>query len=98
MSIVPEPQPVGNGYPPLPAALLQADPQVSLLQHGDAPAKRRADVCNRHDVELGTPILRGALPDLQPGVAAAVDRVAGVAAGGRLPVPPRLQCDMDAAD
>ncbi len=71
-SIMPKPQPVGNDYPPCPAALLRADTRIGILQCRDPSLGRRADICTRHDVQFGTPTLRRALPYLQSRPAAAV--------------------------
>src|SRR5260370_38133454 len=98
VSTVPEPQPVGNDYPPFPAALLQADTRISILQCRDPSLERRADICEWHDVQFGTPLLCRALPYLQSRAAAAVGRINVVAASGCFPGPSGFQCDVAAAD
>jgi hypothetical protein len=44
MSIVPEPQPVGNDHPPFPAVFLEADARVSIWQRRDPSLERCADI------------------------------------------------------
>ena len=56
VSVVPEPQPVGDGDPPSAVALLQADARMSILQRGDAPFECGADIRQRLDMEFGAPL------------------------------------------
>src|SRR5215469_6188010 len=62
---MPQAQLVGNDPPPFRATLLQANTGIALAQHRDPPFERRAEIANRRDIQLGTPMLYPSLTHLQ---------------------------------
>src|SRR3982074_1691443 len=84
--------------PPFAVMPVEADPGQLRLQRGDPAFERRRNLRFGYDVELCPISLGLALPQFEPGTAAAVTRAVRVVAGLGLPVPAAFQRDMDAAD
>src|SRR5258706_10124065 len=98
MRLVSAAQHARHDDPPFAVMPVEADPGQLRLQRGDPAFERRGDLRFGYDVELRPIALRRALPQFEPGMAAAVTGAVRVAAGLGLPVPAAFQRDMDAAD
>src|SRR2546426_1054731 len=98
MSVMPETEGIGHDDPPFAVSAVEADPRKRRLRGRDTARERRRDIRVGHYIELRPIILAGALAQFEPGEAAAIPRGMGVFAGLGLPLPARLQIDVNATD